>query len=115
MALIFHVMKIKQELFSKLTCCVYQVNFFCMKRPVQKALFQKLMFEKRCALVKNYQCHLLRKCIPHKPKYYVNSLERNKMKLSDIRVVKEEKIFRRKYSVDTVTDVATADFDCASL
>ena len=37
------------------------------------------------------------------------------MKLSDIRVVKEEKIFRRKYSVDTVTDVATADFDCASL
>ena len=28
--------------------------------------------------------------------------------------MKEEKIFRGKYSVNTLTDIATADFGCAS-
>ena len=28
--------------------------------------------------------------------------------------MKEEKIFRRKYSVDTLTDTTTVDFGCAS-
>ena len=28
--------------------------------------------------------------------------------------MKEEKIFRRKYSVDTLTDIATVNFGCAS-
>ena len=53
----------------------------------------------------------------HNPKYYVQYLKRNKVKSSDIRfqtVVKEEKIFRRKYNVSTLTDIATVDFGCAS-
>ena len=40
--------------------------------------------------------------------------KRNKVKVLDIRVLKEEKIFRRKYSVDTLTDIATVNFGCAS-
>ena len=57
MVLLFYVIKIKQVLFSKLMCCVYQVNFFCMKRQ-KKALFQKDMIEKCCAVVKSYEWHM---------------------------------------------------------
>ena len=42
-------------LFSKPTRCVYQVNFSCMKCPINmRALFEKDMLEKRCAVVKSY-------------------------------------------------------------
>ena len=42
--------------------------------------------------------------------------KRNKVKLSNIRQSKnrEEKLCRRKYSVDTMTDIATVDFSFAS-
>ena len=37
----------------KLTCCVYQVIFLCMKCPVKRrVLFYKDMLEKHCAVVK---------------------------------------------------------------
>ena len=45
----------KQVLFSKLTHCVYQVAFFCMKCPTKRrALFEKDMLKKHCAVVKGY-------------------------------------------------------------
>ena len=45
----------EQVLFPKLTRRVYQVTFFCMKCPVKRrALFEKDMLEKHCAVVKSY-------------------------------------------------------------
>ena len=44
----------KQVLFSKLTLCLLS-NFLLHETPhKKKALFQKVMFEKHCAVVENY-------------------------------------------------------------
>ena len=77
-------------LFSKLR---YQVTFLCMKCcPVKRrALFQKDMLEKHCAVVKSYQdtwekpLYIEKIIMSRNTKYYIKSFKRNKVKLSDIR------------------------------
>ena len=71
-------------------------------------------WETLCGVVKSYWCHIekilfIEKIVmSHNKKYYVKSLKRNKVKSSDIRGLwKKKKIFRRKYSVDTLTHNAT--------
>ena len=47
MALLIYVIKIKQVLFSKLACCVYQLAFFCMKCPIKRRvlnIWKNLLF-----------------------------------------------------------------------
>ena len=93
-----------------------------MKCPVKKrVLFQKDMFEKRCAVVKSPWWHV-EKIIIYWENHHVTHrkilCQVFKIKWSEIvwyqKVVKKEKLFRRKYSVNTLTDFATVDFGCAS-
>ena len=88
MALLFHVIKMKQVLFSKLTCCVYQVIFLCMKCPVKRrVLFYKDMLEKHCAVVKIKLVTwkiFIERIMSHNAKCYIKSLKRNKVKSCEI-------------------------------
>ena len=115
MMLLFYVMKIKLVLFSKLMCCVYQITSFWLKCPVKRRYYSKrYAWKTLCSSKKSIFIYLLRKWC-HTTQNIMPSLKkRNKVKVLDIRVLKEEKIFRRKYSVDTLTDIAAVNFGCAS-
>ena len=66
-ASLIYVIKIKQVLFSKLTCCVYQVTFVCMRYPVKRrALFQKYIYawkmlcSNKYYFLRTFLCHTTR-------------------------------------------------------
>ena len=70
-------------------------------------VFWKLLFIKKQSIVN-----------PKKtvnPKYYVKSLERNKVRLSDIRELWKKEKYSEENSDNTLTDIAIVDFRCASL
>ena len=107
MALFFYVIKVKQALFSKLTCCNLS-NFFLHEiSRKKKALFQKDICEKPCVVVKSYWWHMEKMIIyweiimSHNPEYYVKSLKRNKVKSSNIRELRKKK----KYSEENVVPI----------
>ena len=105
MALLFYITKIKQVLFSKVTCCDCQVTFFCMKCPIKRrALFQKDMLEKLCAVIKSYRWHVEKiiYLLRNNAKYRnVKSLKGNKVKWSDIRGLWKKK----KYSEENIVSI----------
>ena len=82
----------------------------------KESIIWKDMLEKCCPVVKSYWWH--------KNIYWENYLVIQLEILCQVfkseivwchRVMNKEKIFRRKYSVDTLTDTAIVDFECASL
>ena len=54
MGLLFYIIKIKLVLFSKLMLCLLSKFLLHKTSGKKKALFQKVMHEKRCAVVKSY-------------------------------------------------------------
>ena len=111
------------------TGAIFKTCVFCLSSlinalmPHKKESFipQRYAWKTLCSsktlLVTHGKFYLSRELLllSHNAKYYIKSLERNKVKLFDIRGLwKKKKIFRRKYSVDTLTDTATVDFNFAS-
>ena len=53
---------LKQVLFSKLTRCIYQVNYFCMKCPVKRrvsGIVKKQLLKKILKVVHLYFCKVI--------------------------------------------------------
>ena len=115
-------------LFPKLTRRVYQLTFFCMKCSLKRrALFEKDMLEKHCAVVKSCWWHVwktfIEKITCHTMRTIMSSLWKEiNVKSSDIRGLWKKKddvkepvtTEENMDSVDMLTDTATADFGCAS-
>ena len=106
-----------QAVFGSILSSLHVSPMFWLKPPHQilrTPPCSQHLWETLCGVVKSYWCHIekilfIEKIVmSHNKKYYVKSLKRNKVKSSDIRGLwKKKKIFRRKYSVDTLTHNAT--------